>query len=1152
MKLARLLLLPAFALAGTLTYTAEVNPQELLFSRHGDYDLIQLANSVFVPRPGHPSLPELPLTLVIPAGALVTKVSVEPLAIIELGNYRIMPSQPAHPISKPPTHNFTPPIPAIYRTDKPFPGTYCRDFTTGLASGFQLVSISLCPLQYHPASGRLSLASKLLVTISYDDNVSSTTVLTPSQRDRALNSLVPLVANPRDLNHFAPQTLECDLPEINYLIITNNALAPHWQEFADYRSARGLRTEIRTVEWAQRSYPGRDVQECVRNLIIDYYQHRGLSYVLLAGDNAQVRCRKIRLNVEDEQGDIPTDLYYGALDYSWDSNNNNIFGEMADSIDLYADVLVGRASVDNVRQIENFIRKVAIYENRPAPDYHRRSLLPSGWLWRSIGYHGSFLNDSIADLTPAPWVDRKLVNPRNSAVVAESLDHGFVIFDPAGHGNASGVYDEDGTPIYLASNAASQRNYRRYAIMTSLACDPGDFETEDCCAEAALNCDTAGCIGVMMNSRYGWGTPPSMGPSEKLCVRFWDYYLVRNHTVLGAAHNRSREVYAGQARTSSLWRWCVTEFNLFGDPALDIWTQAPTSLTVEAPVSVPTGAQTIVATVRANGSPLADAIVTAWKANEVFATANTNAAGQATLSVHAVTTGSLFVTARKRDYLAAQASVAVTPGAPEPLIRYWRSSIDDAGAQNPNGILEPGETARLTLTVRNAGTGTATNTRIVLRPLTVGVTAPDSVAWYGTVLAGDSAAASDLLLTCSGSVLPGAIVQLLALVSNDQGQDEFIFGIEIGYPGRVAADIDTGDCALTVTARGAIGFDRTGTVTGLGFRYPKNDTSTLNTASFAISDGPNYVVDRFYSQNDRLDTDWTLADSVRQRYPLWNADEMLTAAFNDAGHVEPRSVTVGLRALAARAVPGAVVLVYDITNQNGTTLENAYAGILADFDIDARDRFHDDAWVRHDLSAVMMRNILRPDRYCGIKLLTPVAPFHGTCLDNSVYITSDSGMSESTKHRALTAEIGLPQSNRTYNWSVAIATGPLTIPPDSSQRVAFAFIGAAGSTAFEQTCTAIQDWYDANVGIVQTPTLSNRQTEITVLPNPTRGTLRINNSPHMQLCALTLYDCSGTLVRKLDTRSPTIDLPDLPTGAYVLKLVTDTGQTTTVRIAVLR
>ena len=36
---------------------------------------------------------------------------------------------------------------------------------------------------------------------------------------------------------------------------------------------------------------------------------------------------------------------------------------------------------------------------------------------------------------------------------------------------------------------------------------------------------TGGALAVIFNSRYGWGTPPVLGPSEKLDMRFYDFFF---------------------------------------------------------------------------------------------------------------------------------------------------------------------------------------------------------------------------------------------------------------------------------------------------------------------------------------------------------------------------------------------------------------------------------------------------------------------------------------------------------------------------------------------------------------------------------------------------------------------------------------------------
>jgi len=1149
-------LVPALLLAGTVTYTLSTSPDQVRFTRFNGFDAVELAQGIVIPDPGKPCLPEVPVTLAIPANSRVTGVTVTPLATAELGSFNVMPAQPASPLSKP-APGWVGPDARTYSSNATYPTNPLLGFNTGSAAGFKLVAVRVAPFSLQPASGLLSLSTKLRVTVDYVDGTDAIRTLMQAQRDRALAGLRTLVANPQDLERFSPQVAETDLPEIAYLIITNDALAPEFAPFVDYRTSRGLRSEIRTEEWIGRNYEGRDLQEKTRNLIIDYFQHRGLSYVLLAGDNAQVPTRRIRLDVFDETADIPTDMYFGDLDYSWDSNRNNVFGEMTDSVDLYADVIVGRASVDNVRQVQNFIAKVKTYEGNPATDYIKRNLLPSGWLWQSIGYHGRFVNDSIANLTPSGWTDVKMENPPGSSVVQDSFDNGFALFDPAGHGNAGGVYHENGTPIYLSGNASQQQNRRRYTIMTSLACDPGDFEAEDCCAEAALNCDSAGCIGVMMNSRYGWGTPPGMGPSEKLCVRFYDHLFNSQEYVMGVCHDRSREVYSGAAHHDALWRWCVTEFNLLGDPAIDVWTEVPGQLAVAASDTIATGAQNLQVTVRRNGSPLAGAQVCAWKGNEVFATGQTNGGGIVSLPIHPATAGSLLVTATGHDNLPAGRTITVTAGAPEPYMAFRRYLVDDAGQPNPNGILEPGESCNLNLTIANIGTGAATATRVVLRLLSGRVTIPDSLADIGTVSAGDSATAGSLSLTAPPDITPGSSAELLAHVTSDQSEWDLEFGIAIGYSGRVCADIDTGRVALTVTARGAIGYDREAGSAGRGFRFPKSDTSSLNVASFCLTGCRDYVADRFYNPGDGCDADWRLAESVFTRTPIWNADQFMTSAFNDAGHPNAHSVTVRQRALATNEPNDNdwVIMVYDVDN-DGAEAINGYAGVFADFDVKATDRLHDLAYTDAGLATAYMRNVLTANRWCGVKLLTAGAGAHLACIDHERYVYPDSGLSEDMKYRIMAGQLGDASSDRPFNWSVAVSTGPLSLPQGGSQRVAVAFVAAGDSAGYLDACRRSQEWYDANVGLAEEQSLKPQASSLKLEAYPSPATNSINIrlssllSPHSSLC---LFNSAGRLVLSCPVRTSPFVLrtSSLPAGVYHLRL-TSGDKTVSQRVTIVR
>jgi len=1159
-----LLCVPALLAAGVVKHTVRTEPEDLRYSTWQGYDAVELASGILIPDPGRPALPEVPVTIAVPADARVSRVTVTAESTVELdGTFRIAPGQEPRPLSAESEPKQALPDPTVYGSDQLYPAELQGIYSTGKATGFRLLGVNVRPLQYRPASGKLLLHDRLNVTVEFEPGAAGVDHITSDQRERALEHLTRLVENPEDLDRFAPHSAPIDGLEIDYLVLTADELAPEFEPFCKYRTARGPRTEIRTVEWVDRNYPGRDLPERMRNLIRDYYENRGLSYVLLAGDNPLVPCRRIRVYVGQTRGDIPVDLYYADLDYSWDSNDNGLFGEMSDSVDFFSDVIVGRASVSNAAEARNFIAKVRAYENDPASDYIRRALLPSAWLWRSQGYHGKFMHDSIAGITPSNWTDVRLENPPSAFMVADSLDNGFAIFDPAGHGNESGIYDEDGTAIYTSGLARNQTNDRRFSIMTSLACTPGNFEAEDCIAEIAHNCVGGGCIAVMMNSRYGWGTPPSMGPSEKLCIRFYDFYLDREEYVLGQAHSHSREVYAGSARQNSLWRWCMTEFNLFGDPALDIWSNPPFGMDLSCRDTViETGSQSLEVHVEGCDGPVESALVCAWKDGDVHVTARTDATGEATLEVHPNTVGTMTVTATCHNWLPDSQVVGVVQGVPEPHLVYSRSEVEDTGQAHPNGILEPGETGVLTVYIANAGAASAENASVILRSLSSSTTVTESTAVLGTIAAGDTVAGSGLKLAVRPDALPGSAVELQALVTAGSYSSELLFAVQLGYPGRVVADIDTGSCALTITARGGLGFDNHEERQGRGFRFPEYDTSSLNIASLCIAGSADYVVDRFYSTSETpLDEDWTMTESLYSQAPNWSSHQLLRGAFADAGHPDSKNVHVIQRALGS-AEPGNdnfVILVYDVINRGADELTDLYCGILADFDVKATDRFHDLAYTCSDLRTSYMRNV-NTNRFCGVIQLYPDLTSYQACIAHDRYVYPDSGLNEDMKYRALKGQLGDTCADRPYNWSVSVGTGPFDLAPDTGrQRVAFGFIAAEDSNDYLEACASCQEWFNLNVGVSE-PAVGSRSgpARLSVHPNPFRRSATIRLAPGQNgLLHVTAYDAAGRHVADVyrgdSPANGRIDwYPNgLPAGVYLLR-VGRAERSETIRVTLTR
>ncbi len=71
---------------------------------------------------------------------------------------------------------------------------------------------------------------------------------------------------------------------------------------------------------------------------------------------------------------IPADLYYCALDGTWNDNNNNKWGEIGED-DLLPEVGVGRMCFNNAAELQNMLHKTMSYQDSPIPGEFRKVIL---------------------------------------------------------------------------------------------------------------------------------------------------------------------------------------------------------------------------------------------------------------------------------------------------------------------------------------------------------------------------------------------------------------------------------------------------------------------------------------------------------------------------------------------------------------------------------------------------------------------------------------------------------------------------------------------------------------------------------------------------------------------------------------------------------
>lgn len=587
----------------------EYDFSEPVVSKGTEYDSVRIGGLESYERTGAPVIPVRPVTVLIPFGREVVSTRVISLDEQELaGVYRLPPAQKPYPLSYGGKVEKTGPNPAIYGQTKPWPGLKHEAVSTQSKRGYKLFIANLFPLQYTPATGKIIYAKKMQLEIKLASS-GQANVFRPSKETRA--ALRKIVDNPKSLETYpaedkSARKLEgaATLPgggPYQYVIITNQSLANaggswNFQKLRDNKISKGMTATIVTTEWIYANYSGTrpdggsDNQTRIRNFLIDAYQTWDTQYVLLGGTNSIVPARKLWVQAYPggDIDSIPSDMYYGCVDpaactFDYDADGN--YGEPTDGVgggevDLYAEIYVGRAPVENATELGNFIKKTLTYDStvsdylplitmvgeylgfggvaeyaKPSMEQIRLGGSYDGYFTYGFENHiqPSFYDFdtsvNLYDTETYTWPKSELINLMNS---------GKHVFNHLGHANYTYCMKLNNSDLASLTNTD-------YFFAYSQGCMPGGFDTANCFAETITSMEH-GAFAVVMNARYGWGTYNSTdGPSQRFDRQYWDAVLGEGKLELGRANADSKE--------DNLWdingeciRWCYYELNLFGDP----------------------------------------------------------------------------------------------------------------------------------------------------------------------------------------------------------------------------------------------------------------------------------------------------------------------------------------------------------------------------------------------------------------------------------------------------------------------------------------------------------------------------------------------------------------------------------------------------------
>ncbi len=558
------------------------------FRQLDGYDIIEAdEHDFYAEKVGFPMIPKVFLNIIVPLNATITRAECIPLdSVILSEKYYLYPIQYPRRVSDTDSIVFVQPNDSLYALNTYYPGKMTEISQTGTKDGFRIGGILIFPLQYLPASRTVKIYTHVKLEIEWIDNYDNEITLTAKQYEAFAEEVKSIVINPQDVENNHPPIISERDESYDLLIMTSPTFANsgNIQELVNWKMKIGLRTIVKTPS-DYSTLPGRDGAEKMRNLIEEYFNDFGIQYVLLIGDIGILPCRLVKWYNQD----IGSDLYFSALEGNWDANNNSIFGEADDDVDLYADVHIGRIPVENTAELGAYYNKWFSYEQNPPTAYLTKILLPAVKLVNNPAYYGDVINNYISYLFPDNWQKSKLYQTMgnlNTEILKDSLNAGFGLVHIAAHGNEYAFGYINSSTLFDRPDADGLLNHPNNGILASIACRVGRFnflvDDEDCIAEHLIYNNHGGFVACVANSYNGWTFPPEMGPSEKL--DYWLFYRINNYR-LGNALSMAKYLfiplaYALHDFRDTLYRYCIYELNLLGDPTLYAWTNIPAILSL--------------------------------------------------------------------------------------------------------------------------------------------------------------------------------------------------------------------------------------------------------------------------------------------------------------------------------------------------------------------------------------------------------------------------------------------------------------------------------------------------------------------------------------------------------------------------------------------
>lgn len=478
--------------------------------------------------------------------------------------------------------------------------------------GIEILQFTATPFLYDPASGDLYFIDSITIDIELEQTGDTSYVGRINQR--LVSYVRDIILNKNEIDNIIariPMTSDVYDDWVDYAIITNKNLAPAFTPLANWKTTKGVKTKVYTIEDIDSKYTGATKQLKIKKFLYDLYNTLHLQYALLGGDDSIIPAQGCYGFEKFENYDyvdktIPTDLYYACFkgNFEWDSNGNGLYGEDRDGMDLHPDIFLTRLPVRSRDDVNAIINKIIEYEKHPR---YKHRMLKCGVKTSTIINNGmssdsEAKSDTLYKKYIQPYWDGECLkffdtytdfpNGKNYNLTASNLStqigNGYSFLTMDTHGLQQGWGMEDGDMYHAVINGIYQKN-NTHTLITTNSCETNAFDSsfeagreDPCLSESLIRNPDSGVIGYFGSSRKGWTNYWS--PNDKSSWMLIDSELYEGNFYRALFSKKYEDKSFGvmvafskmeRCQWLGLNRLLQYSLNPMGDPEMPIFTEIP-------------------------------------------------------------------------------------------------------------------------------------------------------------------------------------------------------------------------------------------------------------------------------------------------------------------------------------------------------------------------------------------------------------------------------------------------------------------------------------------------------------------------------------------------------------------------------------------------